>query len=152
MAGRIRDALPQCVCVNVPMQHATKLHWVAIKVSTNCCCLAVAYLSNRPCMGTDQQNLVSLCGNLRALCICSLRLTPTCTTSKTIRSLCSTSLSKRKCYWFSRYWLHWPKPDHFRIVTLPHIEDLEAAIGRLERFYRLTVKTIHRGLAQYEEL
>lgn len=29
---------------------------------------------------------------------------------------------------------NWPKPDHFRIVTLPHIEDLETAIGRLERF------------------
>ena len=29
---------------------------------------------------------------------------------------------------------NWPKPDHFRIVTLPHIEDLEVAIGRLERF------------------
>ncbi|GEA51566.1 aminotransferase [Vibrio inusitatus NBRC 102082] len=29
---------------------------------------------------------------------------------------------------------NWPKPDHFRIVTLPHIEDLEVAIGRFERF------------------
>ena len=29
---------------------------------------------------------------------------------------------------------NWPKPDHFRIVTLPHIEDLETAIGRFERF------------------
>jgi alanine-synthesizing transaminase len=29
---------------------------------------------------------------------------------------------------------NWPKPDHFRIVTLPHIEDLETAIGRLDRF------------------
>ncbi|MFA0458014.1 pyridoxal phosphate-dependent aminotransferase [Vibrio breoganii] len=29
---------------------------------------------------------------------------------------------------------NWPKPDHFRIVTLPHIEDLEVAISRFERF------------------
>jgi alanine-synthesizing transaminase len=29
---------------------------------------------------------------------------------------------------------NWPKPDHFRIVFLPHIEDLEMAISRLERF------------------
>ncbi|GAM57243.1 aspartate aminotransferase [Vibrio ishigakensis] len=29
---------------------------------------------------------------------------------------------------------NWPKPDHFRIVTLPHVEDLEMAIGRFERF------------------
>ena len=29
---------------------------------------------------------------------------------------------------------NWPKPDHFRIVTLPHVEDLETAIGRFERF------------------
>ncbi len=29
---------------------------------------------------------------------------------------------------------NWPKPDHFRIVTLPYVEDLEAAIGRFERF------------------
>ena len=29
---------------------------------------------------------------------------------------------------------NWPKPDHFRIVILPHIKDLEMAIGRFERF------------------
>ncbi|MFV0575704.1 MAG: pyridoxal phosphate-dependent aminotransferase [Vibrio sp.] len=29
---------------------------------------------------------------------------------------------------------NWHKPDHFRIVTLPYVEDLEAAIGRFERF------------------
>ncbi|MDQ1247054.1 MAG: alanine-synthesizing transaminase [Actinomycetota bacterium] len=29
---------------------------------------------------------------------------------------------------------NWPRPDHFRIVTLPHVEDLEEAIGRLEKF------------------
>ncbi|MGV3002366.1 pyridoxal phosphate-dependent aminotransferase [Vibrio sp.] len=29
---------------------------------------------------------------------------------------------------------NWKQPDHFRIVTLPHVEDLEMAIGRLERF------------------
>ncbi|MCG7495831.1 pyridoxal phosphate-dependent aminotransferase [Vibrio sp. Of7-15] len=29
---------------------------------------------------------------------------------------------------------NWPKPDHFRIVTLPRVDDLEMAIGRLEHF------------------
>ncbi|MEZ8143916.1 aminotransferase [Enterovibrio norvegicus FF-33] len=29
---------------------------------------------------------------------------------------------------------NWPKPDHFRIVTLPRVDDLELAIGRFERF------------------
>lgn len=29
---------------------------------------------------------------------------------------------------------NWPKPDHFRIVTLPRVDDLEIAIGRFERF------------------
>ena len=29
---------------------------------------------------------------------------------------------------------NWPKPDHFRIVTLPHVEDLETAIGRFGHF------------------
>ncbi len=29
---------------------------------------------------------------------------------------------------------NWPHPDHVRIVTLPHVEDLEIAIGRFERF------------------
>ena len=28
---------------------------------------------------------------------------------------------------------NWPSPDHFRIVTLPHADDLEDAIGRLGR-------------------
>jgi alanine-synthesizing transaminase len=29
---------------------------------------------------------------------------------------------------------NWPRPDHVRIVTLPHVDDLEAAIGRFGRF------------------
>ncbi|MDP9397737.1 MAG: pyridoxal phosphate-dependent aminotransferase [Actinomycetota bacterium] len=29
---------------------------------------------------------------------------------------------------------NWPRPDHFRIVTLPHAEDLEDAVGRIARF------------------
>ncbi|MGI8717023.1 MAG: pyridoxal phosphate-dependent aminotransferase [Lapillicoccus sp.] len=29
---------------------------------------------------------------------------------------------------------NWPKPDHFRIVTLPRVEDLEEAIGRIGAF------------------
>ena len=29
---------------------------------------------------------------------------------------------------------NWPRPDHFRIVTLPHVQDLEEAIGRIGNF------------------
>ena len=29
---------------------------------------------------------------------------------------------------------NWPQPDHLRIVTLPHVDDLEAAIERFARF------------------
>jgi alanine-synthesizing transaminase len=29
---------------------------------------------------------------------------------------------------------NWPRPDHFRIVTLPRVADLEEAIGRIARF------------------
>jgi alanine-synthesizing transaminase len=29
---------------------------------------------------------------------------------------------------------NWPQPDHFRLVFLPHAEDLTEAIGRIERF------------------
>lgn len=29
---------------------------------------------------------------------------------------------------------NWPRPDHFRIVTLPHADDLEAIIERIGRF------------------
>jgi alanine-synthesizing transaminase len=29
---------------------------------------------------------------------------------------------------------NWPRPDHFRIVTLPRVADLEEAIGRIGRF------------------
>ncbi len=28
----------------------------------------------------------------------------------------------------------WPRPDHFRILTLPRVDDLDAAIGRIGRF------------------
>ncbi len=29
---------------------------------------------------------------------------------------------------------NWPHPDHFRLVTLPQAEDLEDAVGRIEKF------------------
>jgi alanine-synthesizing transaminase len=29
---------------------------------------------------------------------------------------------------------NWPSPDHVRIVTLPAVEDLADALGRLARF------------------
>jgi len=29
---------------------------------------------------------------------------------------------------------HWPRPDHFRIVTLPHVDDLSEAINRIGHF------------------
>ena len=29
---------------------------------------------------------------------------------------------------------NWPRPDHFRIVTLPHVEDLEEGIERIGTF------------------
>jgi alanine-synthesizing transaminase len=29
---------------------------------------------------------------------------------------------------------NWPRPDHFRIVTLPRADDLDAAITRIGRF------------------
>ena len=29
---------------------------------------------------------------------------------------------------------NWPHPDHFRVVFLPHEDDLTEAIGRLARF------------------
>jgi alanine-synthesizing transaminase len=29
---------------------------------------------------------------------------------------------------------NWPEPDHFRLVTLPHVDDLTDAVGRIERF------------------
>ena len=29
---------------------------------------------------------------------------------------------------------NWPQPDHFRLVFLPHADDLSEAIGRIERF------------------
>ena len=29
---------------------------------------------------------------------------------------------------------HWPRPDHFRIVTLPHVDDLSEAISRIGHF------------------
>jgi alanine-synthesizing transaminase len=34
----------------------------------------------------------------------------------------------------------WPTPDHFRLVFLPHVEELEDAIARLEKFLAIYVQ------------
>lgn len=31
---------------------------------------------------------------------------------------------------------NWPKPDHFRVVTLPHVHQIEEAMTKLERFLK----------------
>lgn len=44
---------------------------------------------------------------------------------------------------------NWPTPDHFRIVFLPHEDDLREAIGRIARFlaqYRKRTQTAGNGL------
>ena len=40
--------------------------------------------------------------------------------------------------------LNWPHPDHFRIVTLPHEDELAEAIGRLEKF----LATVRSGVVR----
>lgn len=34
---------------------------------------------------------------------------------------------------------NWHSPDHFRVVTLPYVNQLEEAITKLARFCRITV-------------
>nr|BFE90247.1 hypothetical protein GCM10020185_07830 [Pseudomonas brassicacearum subsp. brassicacearum] len=31
---------------------------------------------------------------------------------------------------------NWPWPDHFRVVTLPRVDDLDQAIGRIGNFLK----------------
>ncbi len=31
---------------------------------------------------------------------------------------------------------NWPYPDHFRVVTLPRVDELEQAIGRIGNFLK----------------
>lgn len=40
--------------------------------------------------------------------------------------------------------LNWPHPDHFRIVTLPHEDELAEALGRIERF----LATVRSGVVR----
>ena len=41
---------------------------------------------------------------------------------------------------------NWPEPDHFRIVFLPHEDDLREAIGRLAKFLALYRKRVGTDL------
>jgi alanine-synthesizing transaminase len=36
---------------------------------------------------------------------------------------------------------NWPRPDHLRLVTLPHVEDLERAVGRIGAFLERRLAT-----------
>jgi alanine-synthesizing transaminase len=38
---------------------------------------------------------------------------------------------------------NWPHPDHFRLVFLPHEDDLREAIGRIARFLEGTTASAH---------
>ena len=38
---------------------------------------------------------------------------------------------------------NWPTPDHFRIVFLPHEDDLREAVGRIARFLETLPETYH---------
>jgi alanine-synthesizing transaminase len=42
---------------------------------------------------------------------------------------------------------NWPSPDHFRLVFLPHEDDLKEAVGRIARFLENYRKRHHTNPA-----
>ena len=70
----------------------------------------------------------------RARCTCSRASTRRSTRSRTTSSSSSTCCASEKILVVQGTGFNWPDPDHFRIVTLPRVADLEDAIGRIGRF------------------
>jgi alanine-synthesizing transaminase len=54
--------------------------------------------------------------------------------SRTIRQFISELLQEEKVLLVQGTGFNWPHPDHFRLVFLPHEDDLREAIGRIARF------------------
>lgn len=44
---------------------------------------------------------------------------------------------------------NWDKPDHFRVVFLPNLIDLEDAMDRLDRFLPISVRSLARNRVGY---
>ncbi len=97
-------------------------------------------LEQRDRMGTDQQD------PWRFLCETKRRDVPVPKIGhhwyniKDDQKFVNFRLQARESVIGSRYWLQLAENWSACIVTLPAIEDLEIAIGRLERSYRLTAK------------
>ncbi len=64
----------------------------------------------------------------------SLASTPPFTRSTTTRNSSSTSCSARQFQVVQGTGFNSPRPDHFRVVTLPPADDIDAAIVRIGRF------------------
>ena len=73
------------------------------------------------------------CTMPKGACTSSRGWTPRSIPSTTTSSWCSICCCRSTCS-SSRAGFNWPRPDHVRIVTLPHVDDLEAALGRFGTF------------------
>ncbi len=124
------------LCANVPAQHAIATALGGYQ-SINELILPGGRLHeqrNRR-LGAAQQDPRGECHPARrARSTCSHGWTPSTTKSSTTSGSRSTCVRAEQILVVHGTGFNWPHPDHFRIVTLPHVDDLEEAIERIGNF------------------
>ena len=125
------------MCANVPAQHAIQtalggyqsIHdLIAARAAGSTSSAMLAWRAAQRDPGRD------LRASRGARCTASRGSTPRSTGSTTTSTSCSTCCGPRRSWSSTAPGFNWPEPDHFRLVTLPDVDDLTDAIGRIGRF------------------
>ena len=123
------------MCANVPAQHAIQTALGGYQSIEDLILPGGRLLEQRDvAVGCSTRSRGSAASSRRAPCTASPAWTPRCTRSRTTRRSCSTCSGRRRILVTHGTGFNWPDPDHFRLVTLPPVDDLEEAIGRIASF------------------
>jgi alanine-synthesizing transaminase len=123
------------LCANVPGSGASRPRWAATRASTTWSRRAGACAASAtwPTNCSPQIPGVS-CVKPKAALYMFPRLDPKLYPIADDQQFILELLAEEKVLLVQGTGFNWPHPDHFRLVFLPHEDDLREAIGRIARF------------------
>jgi alanine-synthesizing transaminase len=126
------------MCANVPAQHAIQTA-LGGHQSISELILPGGRLSEQRDMAYELLNAIPgvSCVKPQGAFYCFPRLDPDVYPIKDDEQFVIDLLRSKKILVTHGTGFNWPDPDHFRLVTLPNIEELEDAIGRIASFLEI---------------
>lgn len=124
------------LCANVPAQHAIAIALAQERHDIHDLVLPGGRLREQRDKACEMLNAIEgvSCVQAQGALYLFPRLDPAVYPVRDDQQLALDLLRKEQVLLVHGTGFHWPTPDHFRLVTLPPVDMLQEALGRLERF------------------